>query len=398
MEPSGSKKKILVISPTPTHPHSAGNRARIHTLMTSMLSLGHEVHFLHIEKEAGDRQAMLACWGGRFHSLSFRMPENRFSRLRRRVRKWLGLETQYIYGVDEWYDPAADAFIRDLAARIGFDAVIVEYVFFSRALRCFGGDVLKLVDTHDVFADRHRRYLAEGKKPQWFSTSRREEARGLARADVVIAIQENEARFFRETTPQRVITVGHIVPVDEASEDEARTSGMLYVGSGNEINVHAAKYFIDGILPAIRQHIPSAILTVAGGVCDRLADTPGVRLLGQVEDLAPLYRSAAVVVNPILFGTGLKIKTVEALGFGRPLVTTPAGAEGLEEMAGKAFVIADSESAFSSAVIDLLSDHHARQALGQNARECATDWNRHCLSELAAVLSGRLPGARDRMV
>ncbi|MCC6207113.1 MAG: glycosyltransferase [Gammaproteobacteria bacterium] len=363
--------------------------------MTSMLSLGHEVHFLHIEKEAGDRDAMRACWGDRYHSLSYRMPENRSSKARRKVCKWLGSEGQYLYGIDEWYDPTANEFIRALAAKIGFDAVIAEYVFFSGALRCFGDGVLKLLDTHDAFTDRHRRYLAEGKKPLWFSTSRQEEARGLERADVVIAIQDNEARHFREISHRRVITVGHIVPLDGVRGDEAKTAGMLYVGSGNEINVHAAKYFIDGILPGIRKHIPSATLTVAGGVCEKLADIPGVRLLGQVDDLAPLYRSAAVVVNPILFGTGLKIKTVEALGFGRSLVTTPAGAEGLEGVAGKAFMMADSEPAFSSAVITLLSDPGARRVLAENARECAAEWNRRCLSELAAVLNSPPSGAPD---
>lgn len=394
MERSGSTKKILVISPTPTHPHSAGNRARIHSLMTSMRSLGHEVHFLHIEKEAGDRDAMRACWGDRYHPVSYRMPVDLPARARRRICRWLGSERQYLYGIDEWYDPSADEFIRALAARTSFDAVIAEYVFFSRALHCFGAGTLKLLDTHDVFMGRHRRYLAEGKKPQWFSTSRREETRGLERSDVVIAIQDNEARYFRRITRRRVITVGHVVPLDGIPMDEAGTSGILYVGSGNEINVHAANYFIDGILPEIRKHIPAAILTVAGGVCDRLTDTPGVRLLGQVEDLAPLYRAAAVVINPILFGTGLKIKTVEALGFGRPLVTTPAGAEGLEGMAGKAFMMADTESAFSGAVVTLLSDPQARQALAVNARECAADWNRRCLSELGAVLNDPSPVAR----
>lgn len=394
MEHGGNKKKILVISPTPTHPHSAGNRARIHTLMTSMLSLGHEVHFLHVEKEPGDRDAMRACWGARYHALSYRMPRDLLSRIRRRICKWLGAEAQYLYGVDEWYDPAVDTFVRDLARKHGFNAVIAEYVFFSRVLDCFGGAVLKLLDTHDVFTDRHRRYLAQGKRPLWFSTSRREEARGLDRADIVIAIQENEARYFREITHRRVITVGHIVPLEKAQWDEAETPGMLYVGSGNEINVHAANYFIGDILPEIRKHVPSAILTVAGGVCDRLTDAPGVRLLGQVEDLAPLYRAATVVVNPILFGTGLKIKTVEALGFGRPLVTTSAGAEGLDGLAGKSFLVADAPSAFSDAVVSLLSDREARQALAARAHDCAADWNRRCLAELTAVLNSEAAAVR----
>lgn len=393
MQAATAPKKILIVSPTPTHPQTAGNRARIHALIGGIQALGHEAHFLHIRKEPGDDAAMRRCWGERYVSAPYRKPNPALPRWRRKLGRRLGLGCAYTYDLDEWYDPGADAFIRRLADEIGFDVVIVEYVFFSKALLCFGASTLKVLDTHDVFTNRHRRYLEQNSSPMWYSTTAREEARGLNRADIVVAIQANEAQIFRELCDRRIVTVGHVVPL-HATREDASSPELLYVGSGNDINVHAVNYFIHSVLPEIRRRIPEVLLTVAGGVCDKLADHPGVRKLGQLDDLAPAYAAASVVVNPVLFGTGLKVKTVEALGFAKPLVTTPMGAEGLDEQAGQAFLVAESAAAFSEAVSDLLLDREARMTLSKRAFDFAADWNRRCMTELAAVLDG----SRERIM
>lgn len=141
---------------------------------------------------------------------------------------------------------------------------------------------------------------------------------------------------------------------------------------------------------------PEVGVTIAGGVCEKLTAVPGIRLLGQVENLAPVYRSATVVVNPVLFGTGLKIKTIEALGFGKALVTTKAGAEGMDDLAGKAFLVAGSDASFSDAVVSLLLDRGARLDLAESAYACAVAWNRGCMDELVSALSGH-SAARNGM-
>lgn len=393
MTDGNASKRILIVSPTPTHPQTAGNRARIHALINGIQALGHDVYFLHIRKEPGDDGAMRCCWGDRYISVKYHKPNRRLPWWRRKVGRWLGLGCAYTYDLDEWYDPALDGFMRRLAGEIKFDVVIVEYVFFSKVLQCFGRDTLKVVDTHDVFTERHRRYIEQNKEPIWFSTTRRAEVRGLHRADIIIAIQENEAEFFQEISHRRVVTVGHIVPLSAQGQCSGSSPEILYVGSDNEINVHAANYFIQSILPEVARRVPGAVLKIAGGVCDKLPDHHGVHKLGQASDLTPYYESAAVVVNPVLFGTGLKVKTIEALGYAKPLVTTPAGAEGLNVQAGKAFLVAESAQAFSDAVANLLLDLDARRTLSKNALDYAAAWNRRCMSGLIAVLDNSQPPA-----
>src|SRR5690606_19927881 len=124
--------------------------------------------------------------GDRFIGVPYLRPPARLRRLARRVLKAAGSAHQYRFGIDEWYDPAIDRHARAFLSGVRPDAVMVEYVYLSKVLECFPDTVHKLLDTHDVFTDRHRRYLANGERPQWFSTSAREEARALGRAHTVI--------------------------------------------------------------------------------------------------------------------------------------------------------------------------------------------------------------------
>jgi hypothetical protein len=107
---------------------------------------------------------------------------------------------------------------------------------------------------------------------------------------------------------------------------------VLYVASANPMNIRGLRDFLRFAWPTIRQEVPDAELLVAGGVSEAIADdTPGVVRLGHVtnEKLDDLYRRARVVINPAHAGTGIKIKTIEALSRLRPIVTWPTGVDGL---------------------------------------------------------------------
>jgi glycosyltransferase involved in cell wall biosynthesis len=386
--------KILMVAPTPMLPPTSGNRARILSLVESLAGLGHEVHFLHVQRETGDSPAMHAALDGRYYPVGYTAPRNRYRQTLRRLARRLGLDYGYRFGIDDWYDPAIDAHVRKLFTTIQPDAVLVEYVYLSRLLQQVPATVLKLVDTHDVFGNRHRRYLNRGRTAIWFSTSPAEEARGLERADVVIAIQRNEADYFRTLMCRPVITVGHVVKLDVAAAPVAHRR-VLLVGSDNPINVDSFRHFMQRVVPLIRARVPDTEIAVAGTLC-RAVTAAGVTLLGELDDLAPAYRSARVVVNPVLFGTGLKVKCVEALGYGKPLVTTRCGADGLERAIPHALLMADAPADFASAVALLLSDDAVAAGMARAARRFAADWNHECLKELAACL--RTSGARPASV
>jgi glycosyltransferase involved in cell wall biosynthesis len=137
----------------------------------------------------------------------------------------------------------------------------------------------------------------------------------------------------------------------------------------------------------VRQRYPTTELWVAGGVCSLLDETPGVVPLGVLNDLSDVYQAAWVVVNPCRFGTGLKIKTIEALAAGRPLVTTSAGGDGLEAQAGTAYLRSDNMDSIAGAIIDLFGNSNKREELRTQALTFMKTYHRQQLTTLDAVLA-----------
>jgi protein-tyrosine-phosphatase len=206
--------------------------------------------------------------------------------------------------------------------------LLAEYIWMSRVLPLFAGDVVKVIDTIDVFSTKRQKVLQFGIDD--LHVDAREEANRLERADLIVAIQDDERQELRQLMPgKRVVTAG----VDfDTVEDAGVPSGRraLCVASDNPMNRKGLSDFLRFAWPHIRREVPDAELLVAGRVSATLdADVPGVIRLGPVADLTPLYRQARVVINPAVAGTGLKIKTLEALGHLRPVVTWPSGIDGV---------------------------------------------------------------------
>ena len=198
----------------------------------------------------------------------------------------------------------------------------------SRILPLITGDVLKVVDTIDVFSTKRQKVLQFGIDDLHVEPG--EEAKRLRHADLVVAIQDEERRELQELMPaKRVVTAGVDFDVVEAP---GAPSGrrVLYVASDNPMNRKGLSDFLRFAWPQVRRDVPDAELLVVGKVSHASGiDAPGVIRRGPVHDLDALYREARIVINPAIAGTGLKIKTLEALGHLRPIVTWPNGTDGL---------------------------------------------------------------------
>lgn len=106
----------------------------------------------------------------------------------------------------------------------------------------------------------------------------------------------------------------------------------------------------------------------------RAAAKADAELLGFVEDLEPLYRSATVSVIPLNLGAGVKFKTVDALAAGVPVVTTPVGAEGIGEHradrgAGLFQAVTEDPAAFAEAVLEALDRPEAASRRAEESQE-----------------------------
>ena len=250
------------------------------------------------------------------------------------------------------HDALITAVLR-LDAVLGSYVLLCEYIWMSRVLPLLPESVSKIIDTHDVFSTKKDKVLRFGVDDICLSSA--EEASFLERADLVIAIQEHERTELQRLVPTKpVVTAG--VDFDIVAEPGTPAGrGVLYVASDNAINRRALQDFLRFAWPTIRAAAPDAELFVAGRIGSTIAvDTAGVTYTGPVEDLAPLYQRARLVINPAVAGTGLKIKTLEAIGHLRPVVTFPSGAEGLPPKLASSCVLVSDWYDFARKVVELL--------------------------------------------
>ena len=355
---------VLVVAPMPAVPASAGNRKRLALTCSALQRAGFAVDFAYFAHEdqvyrrfgqhpPTDLAAMQASF-----QRTFLIEANETIPLKTR---------SLIFGIDEWGSAALDRFVAWYAAEHPDTvAILVNYMFLSRCLD-YAQDMLKLIDTHDRFADRQLQYRPFRAEPNFYYTDRKSEAAALDRADVVLAIQSEEAAYFAGLTDRRVLLLPPVFPVRAPFSAPRVIARIGFVGHGNDPNLFSISKFAHAWAAGWTPDKPE--LRIAGEICHALGglDLPGVMLLGYVDDLERFYAETDVIVAPMLMGSGLKMKVAEALSYGVPVVGTAIGFEGFgaEELAHRCADVAE----VKAAILALRSDPAGLSALTQ---ACAT--------------------------
>ncbi|MEO6719102.1 MAG: glycosyltransferase family 4 protein [Ferruginibacter sp.] len=148
-------------------------------------------------------------------------------------------------------------------------------------------------------------------------------------------------------------------------------------------NSEGLLWFYQSIWPTIRKSFPQIKLLVVGSgkipySLQSLVNDASLQFTGAVEDVKPWYNKSAVAIVPLLSGSGTRLKILEAMALGLPVISTSKGAEGITYTNGSDIVIADSETGFAGAVISLLKSKEDRLAIQQAARKLIEekyDWN-----------------------
>jgi GT2 family glycosyltransferase/glycosyltransferase involved in cell wall biosynthesis len=148
---------------------------------------------------------------------------------------------------------------------------------------------------------------------------------------------------------------------------------LLFLGSFRHApNQEALNWFVQGVLPKVRAHEPRARLIVIGSdppPRHSLPEDDGIELKGFVEDVREPLGRYAIFVCPILSGSGVRVKLLEAFAAGIPVVSTRLGAEGLAAKDGEICALADDEEGFAERVVDLLKSPGKAAELAWRARE-----------------------------
>jgi GT2 family glycosyltransferase len=262
---------------------------------------------------------------------------------------------------------------------VGYDVVIISrpnnFEASAPVIRAALPGVPIIYDAEALFFSRAQRQAAFAQDPAERSrqraeaqTTKRLEAQIVADADAVVCVSEDEAAIVRQfpgacSPIVKIPFLAGIEPTESAFEDRADIVivASWAAGTGSP-NADGVRWFLHEVLPMIRQRAPWAVLRITGGAPpEDLLESAcyGVEFEGHVPDLRVLYERARVVVVPLRFGSGVKIKTIEALQFRVPLVTTSIGAEGIDQHDTEAICVRDGAEAMADAVCQLLMDRPA---------------------------------------
>lgn len=208
---------------------------------------------------------------------------------------------------------------------------------------------------------------------------RHREPRLLNRCDAVLTFTAKDVAILRGLG---VDTATHVLApyltVPEGPVVPAAGSTVLFVAAFDRPeNTDGARWFLDHVWPLVRQACPAATVVMAGAnppswlSARQVEGSVGVP--GFVDDLDPLYRSARVVVSPLLSGGGLKFKVPQAMAYGLPVVATTVAADGIVDRSGPNVfaAITDDAEATAAAVIEMLVDQPRAAGIGARAREWA---------------------------
>lgn len=162
---------------------------------------------------------------------------------------------------------------------------------------------------------------------------------------------------------------------------EKKPQTLIFTGSFTyNANYEAMYWFVSEVFPLVLEKAPEARLIVTGDHANLpLPSSRNITLAGFVEDVKSLIASSAVSLAPLLSGGGTRLKILEAMALGTPVVATSKGAEGLDAADGEHLLLADSPAQFAECVIRLLSDEKLRRRLAENAALLARekyDWGR----------------------
>ena len=278
--------------------------------------------------------------------------------------------------------------LKAISSETSFDIVQIEEPALAVYLEALtpGSWRKSLLTFHDITSSQSQRIAAISSRPLpklrfWLHgrQMRRWEARYAARFDCCITVSELDRERLLVENPALDVAV---VPngVDTATLQPLpaiHTPTLLFVGSMNYAPcVDAMLFFCRDVLPLIRQRVPDVELWIVGSnpVPEILAfDKDGVHVTGRVPEVVPYYERSAVTVVPLRAGGGTRLKILESLALGRPVVSTTIGSEGLALNDGEHLLNADEPEPFADAVVRLLTDGTLYDHVAQRGRQVVED-------------------------
>ena len=397
---------LLIISPVQVFPAHSGNSKRIHSVCSELMSEGYKLNFFYAGFDKELHTDHHSFFNGRVleHDIAQCSPDSslRISEilngLKIRFQKAVRLLTEggqsatFNKGLAEYRDARKLDCLRAEISGKSYDAVIVNYAVYSHYFELFPDGCRKIIDTHDRLSDRYKLYLEQGEvPPNWHSLRAQDESKALEKADLVWAITHEEAEYFRSLVAGKnvnVKTLRHIIPYERIAVQRPQPA-ILFTGSQNQLNRDGIHWFLSEVWPEVNGKVDDLRLIIAGAISELLKGEPtpdGVELYGRFGSSREVFALTDLCINPMRTGTGLKIKTIEALAAGKVVLSTTNGCEGLGEFIGSGLICSDEAGDWIEAIDRWFDDPGFRKTAHEGAQEKVEDMYQKNLQTLFSSL------------
>lgn len=281
------------------------------------------------------------------------------------------------------YSPQMEFLIRQALSGEKFDVIIASQLTMASYYPVFG-DVPAIFEEIELGL-----YVEEASQRNWIRRFRRDLtwfklrkyfARLLQAFRVCTVVSEQECGIFTQYFPAHrdkleIFSNGLNVEEYEMVSKTPGESQLIFTGSFRyRPNYYAMQWFLREVYPLILEQAPDVRLVITGDSADLpLPVAQNVTLAGYVADIKSLIASCTVSLAPLWTGGGTRLKILEAMALGTPVIATSKGAEGLGVRNGEHILIADDPQCFAQHVLQLLNDEELRQRLTCNARQLVLD-------------------------
>jgi glycosyltransferase involved in cell wall biosynthesis len=281
------------------------------------------------------------------------------------------------------------ALVDRLAAERRFDIVHADQLNMAKYAERVPG-AFKIIDAHNSLWLLYKR-LWETMSPglrKWalgrdWRLLKSYEGRVVRAFDAVLAVSQEDKAALQEAAglPADVVVIPIAIDTGEIAvvERQASPNHILHIGTMYwPPNIDGVKWFVNRVYPLIRRQRPDVRFDVIGARPPAellvLNDAGmGIRVAGYVEDCTPYQQQAAVMVVPLHAGGGMRVKILNGLAEGIPIVSTTLGCEGIEVMPGRDILVGDTPEAFATEVLRVLNDPDLGRQLAVNGRLLAEE-------------------------
>jgi sugar transferase (PEP-CTERM/EpsH1 system associated) len=276
-----------------------------------------------------------------------------------------------------------------------FDVVQVEGIHlmvYLPIIRSARKRPLVICDWHNIESELMRQYSRRepnllrrayaGKTARLMSEF---ESRALDEFDAHVVVSQKDAERLRNlNSDARVFVIENGVDTGYYSDTQVEKAAaarcdapgknrIVFVASMDyHANIEGAVSFAREVWPSLRARQPELVFTIVGRDPSRevraLALRPGIEVTGTVDDVRPFYRNAVAAIVPLNVGGGSRLKILEAMAAGVPVVSTTLGAEGLDVRHGENILIADTSEQLAEAIVSVVEDQEQRNRLGTAGR------------------------------